>query len=280
MDLSVEHRKTPTQKAIWNEVVGDAWVKYAPVHDVQAEPFGRAVLDALGDLAGARVLDVGCGTGAASNQLIERGAADVLGVDLSVPMIEAARADAREGARFEVGDVTELEPDGTYDLVFSRFGVMFFDDPIGAFSHLRALTTDKGRLGFCCWTTPFENPLMSLPVMASASVLGPPQLPGPGEPSPFSLGSQEIVHDVLTGAGWSHIECTRLAMESPHPAGDARAVAEVAVEFNPVLAGALRRNPTKLPDAREAITSALRSFERDGVVHLGSSAFIVTASAA
>ncbi len=81
-----------SQHDIWNDLVGGAWVRHADIHDQQAEPFGHATLDALGDLGGARVLDVGCGTGATTTQLIERGAAEVVGVDLSAPMITAARA--------------------------------------------------------------------------------------------------------------------------------------------------------------------------------------------
>src|SRR5690242_20491748 len=81
-----------SQRAIWNDLVGEAWVRHAELHDRQAEPFGLAAMDALGELTGARVLDVGCGAGATTTQLIARGAADVVGVDMSAPMVDAARA--------------------------------------------------------------------------------------------------------------------------------------------------------------------------------------------
>jgi SAM-dependent methyltransferase len=279
MGMTDEHREALSQREIWNDLVGDAWVKHAAIHDEQAAPFGRAVMDALGDLTGARVLDVGCGTGATTAELVEGGATDVLGVDLSTPMIDAARAVACENVRFEVGDVVELDAPGTFDVVFSRFGVMFFDDPIAAFSRLRALGTDKARLGFCCWGPPADNPVMTLPVMASVAMLGPPHLTGPGEPGPFSLSSKAIIHDVLATARWAEIEVRVLTLDHPHPAGDAEAVADMALEFNPLLLQGVRRQPAKRAPARAAIIQALSPFERDGVVHLPANGLIVTATA-
>jgi SAM-dependent methyltransferase len=279
-EVSASLHDPRAQRVIWNDLVGDAWVRHAPIHDRQAEPFGHAVLDALGDLRGARVLDVGCGTGATTTQLLERGASTVVGVDLSEPMIAAARKEvADERVRFELADALELDRPGEFDVVFSRFGVMFFADPVTAFARLRSFGTADARLGFCCWGAPFANPVMTLPVMASAPVLGPPQLAGPGEPGPFSLAAPELVRDVLTAAGWSGVATTELALDPPHPAGSAEAVADVVMEFNPLLVEGLRAHPERGDDARAAIVAALTPLERDGVVHLAASALIVTAHA-
>jgi SAM-dependent methyltransferase len=265
------------QQEIWNDLVGEAWVKYADIHDEQAAPFGHAVMNRLGDLTGARVLDVGCGTGATAAQLVERGAAQVLGLDLSVPMIDAARESANEHVQFEVGDAKNLASAGLFDVVFSRFGVMFFDDVVVAFSRLHSLGTDDARVGFCCWGQPLDNPVMTLPVMASAAVLGPPHFAGPGDPGPFSLSSPEVIRDTLTRAGWRQIDVDELTLDSPHPAGDAEAVADMTMEFNPLLVQGLRAQPAKRTLVREAIVDALLPFEKDGVVHLRATALIVTA---
>jgi trans-aconitate methyltransferase len=275
-----EQLRERSQRAIWNDLVGDAWVRHAELHDTQAEPFGRAAMEALADVVGARVLDVGCGTGTTTTQLVERGAAEVLGVDLSVPMIEAARrriGDPR--VRLEVGDVLDLDGAGAFDVVYSRFGVMFFDDPVAAFARLRTLATATARLGFCCWGPPFDNPVMTLPVMASAAVLGPPQLAGPGEPGPFSLASPDALRDLLTAAGWHDVHVDHLQIDPPHPAGGAEAVANVVMEFNPLLVDGLRRHPERGDATRAAIVEALRNCERDGIVHLAAHALIVTARA-
>jgi SAM-dependent methyltransferase len=269
-----------SQYEIWNDLVGEAWVRHARIHDRQAEPFGLAVLDALGDLEGARVLDVGCGTGATTTQLIERRAAEVVGVDLSEPMITAARALVHDPrAHLELGDVLEVDLGGEFDVVFSRFGVMFFTDPTLAFARLHSLSTSAARLGFCCWGPPFANPVMTLPVMAASAVLGQPQLAAPGEPGPFSLSSPDVVRDVLTAAGWSTVETTDLSLDPPHPAGNAEKVAEVVTDFNPLLVAGLGSHPDRRDDTRTAIIDALKPLERDGIVHLAAHALVVTAHA-
>jgi SAM-dependent methyltransferase len=267
-----------SQWTIWNDLVGGAWVRHAALHDRQAEPFGLAAMDRLGDLRGARTLDVGCGTGASALQLHERGAAEVLGVDLSVPMIEAARNLSRPDVRFEAGDVLELDRPGSFDVVFSRFGVMFFPDPTAAFGRLRALGSDGARLAFCCWGPPSSNPIMTLPVLATIPVLGPPQFAGPGEPGPFSLASPDAIQAILGAAGWADVKVIEMTAEPPH-AGDAATVADVVMDFNPLIVEGLRRQPALRPEARKAIIEAVRPFEREGIVHLGANALIVTARA-
>jgi len=267
-----------SQRAIWNDLVGEAWVRHADLHDRQAEPFGTAVMEALGEIHGARVLDVGCGTGATVSQLIERGAAEVVGVDLSEPMVIAARnwiPDPR--AQFVVGDVLDAAPRGPFDVVFSRFGVMFFSDPVSAFARLRLDAATDARLGFCCWGPPSANPVMTLPVMASVPVLGPPHLARPGEPGPFSFAEPAVVRPILEAAGWTDVRIADLQLDAPHPAGGADAVADVVMEFNPLLVEGLRRHPDRRSTTRSAIVDAVRPFERDGTVHLGARALIVTA---
>ncbi len=268
------------KKAIWNDLVGDAWVRYAGIHDQQAEPFGSATMDALGDLTGASVLDVGCGTGATTMQLIERCAASVVGVDLSEPMITFARASIDDTrVHLEVGDVLELDGAGQFEVIFSRFGVMFFTDPVAAFARLRSFGTARARLAFCCWGPPFANPVMTLPVMAAAPVLGPPQLAGPGEPGPFSLSSPDVVREVLNAAGWTAVHIADLQLDPPHPADGAERVADVVMEFNPLLVKGLRSHPDRYGDTRTAIVDAIKPLERDGIVHLGAHGLIVTANA-
>ena len=268
------------QRAIWNDLVGDAWVRHADVHDRQAEPFGVAAMHALGQLTGETVLDVGCGTGATSIALAERGASEVVGVDLSVPMIKAAQSgDHPSEVTFTAGDALALDTFGHFDVVFSRLGVMFFADAVAGFAHLRRLGNASARLGFCCWGPPADNPWMAVPVMASVPVLGPPRLAGPGEPGPFSLSSPDVIADVLGRAGWTDIAIDPLTIDQPHPAGDATAVARVVVEFSPPIVQGLRQHPQRIDDVRDAIATALRPLERDGVVRFRASALVVTAHA-
>ena len=274
------HQAASAQRTIWNELVGAAWVRHAGLHDRQAESFGAAAMAAIGTVAGATVLDVGCGTGATSIALAGRGAREVAGVDISAPMINAAQAGNRcPEVTFTHGDVLALSRPGHFDVIFSRFGVMFFADPSAAFTHLRTLGSPAARLGFCCWGPPAENPWMLLPVMATVPVLGPPQLAASGEPGPFSLSSPEVIADVLARGGWTDVAIEPLTINQPHPAGDAAAVSRVVVEFSPPIAQGLRQQPERIDDVLGAIAEALRPLERDGIVHLQASAFVVTAHA-
>ena len=268
---------------MWDALVGDAWVRHAAVIDAHSAPFGEAAMNELGDLHEATVLDVGCGTGSTSLALARRGAAQVIGVDLSGRMITEARrtaADAGMGeVRFEVADVNGLTSAVRFDSIYSRFGVMFFDDPVATFAHLRGLVRGGGRLGFAAWRDPFSNPWMLEAMIASIPVIGPPNLPGPGEPGPFSLATADRVEEVLGAAGWNDLTVGELTVEQPHPAGDAAQVAEVLVSNIPPLAAAAADRPEIADELRAAVADALRPHEREGEVHLSASALIVSARA-
>ena len=156
---------TPTnreQATFWNEQAGRRWVAMQRDLDAQLEPFGIAVASKLGLVSGERVLDVGCGAGATSLMLAERvRPGPVVGIDISAPLLERARqrGEGIENLRFENADAqTFAFTAGSYDAVFSRFGVMFFADPIEAFRNLRTAMRTGGKLGFVCWRPMSDNP--------------------------------------------------------------------------------------------------------------------------
>ena len=271
-----------SQATIWDGLVGDAWVRHADIVDAHSAPFGTAAMDLLGPLGGDAVLDVGCGTGSTAFELAGRGAAEVVGVDLSARMVGHARTRVVDGhcrIRFEVADVTAWLPTKRFDAIYSRFGMMFFDDPLQGFGHLRSLVRAGGQLVFCAWSAPALNPWMSLPVRASLPVLGPPRLARPGEPGPFSLASPALIHDLLEHTGWRDVSVEELTLEGPHPAGDADCVAAVLVDLVPVLAEGGVRSPQRAAELHAAVAEALRPFERNGVVCLAASALVVGARA-
>ncbi|MGZ6979675.1 MAG: class I SAM-dependent methyltransferase [Acidimicrobiia bacterium] len=271
------------QQQIWNDLVGDAWVRFADTLDAHSAPFGTAAMDALGALEQAKVLDVGCGTGRTTLELADRVGPEghVTGVDLSDQMIALARSRAADRAEvsFVSGDVLELVLEAPVDAVYSRFGVMFFEQPVDAFARLRSLTHEGGRLGFSAWSDPFSNPWMLTPVMASVPLLGPPELPAPGAPGPFSLAAADVVESTLTAAGWSGIEILELTREEPFPGGDASAIATMVCRTNPILAAGLQREPDRQAELEALVAEALRPFERDGAVVVQATASIVTARA-
>ena len=170
----------------WNGAGGQAWVELQEILDRLFQPLEQMLVDeVVSDPARARVLDVGCGTGATTVAMARRlgTAGDCTGIDISEPMLAAARSRAeRDGvrARFMSADAQRyrFEP-ASYDMVVSRFGVMFFDDFIEAFANLRAATRPGGGLRFIAWRSAEDNPFMTTAERAAAPLVTIP----PREPS-------------------------------------------------------------------------------------------------
>jgi SAM-dependent methyltransferase len=274
------------QSRIWNESAGEAWVAHAAHFDATLAPFGEAVIDRLAPSAGQRVVDVGCGTGATTIRLASLVTpGSVTGVDLSVPMLTFARsrADAAgvENAAFAETDVQADDIVGApFDLAFSRFGVMFFSDPVLAFSRIAGALVDGGRLGFVCFQSPMENPFIVLPVGTASAHLavGPPA--NPNGPSPFSLADPNRTRFLLADAGFADVEV------EPGPAeavlgtdDDLPGLARRVVEQNPSTSAALAAaSPDRQATALDAVASALAPHCRNGLVTLGAATWIVTAT--
>jgi ubiquinone/menaquinone biosynthesis C-methylase UbiE len=198
------------QRTYWNGLPGDRWVHEQATLDLMLRPFGDAALRAARVATGERVLDVGCGCGDTSLQLAQVVGADgrVLGLDLSAPMVARARERSADRANlsFLEGDASR-EPleRAAFDLLFSRFGVMFFQDPVAAFAHLRDALGPEGRVAFVCWRSLRENPWAAVPFEAVAPVLGRPEPSVPNEPGPFAFSDRVRVEAVLEEAGFRDV---------------------------------------------------------------------------
>jgi SAM-dependent methyltransferase len=198
----------PTQVEYWNGTVGASWVEAQESMDHTLAPLGSAAMDRLDLRPGLRVLDVGCGCGATTLELADRVApgGHVVGVDVSEPMLTRARE--RVGDRsivFVQADAARIEP-GPVDRVFSRFGVMFFDDPVAAFAHLRGTLAPGGRMAFVCWRSGAENEWARVPMEALNDVLGPLPPSDPTAAGPFAFADRDRVMGILGGAGFRDIE--------------------------------------------------------------------------
>ncbi len=197
------------QIAYWNEGVGQTWARFQPALDLLMEPIGLAALDAAAPRPGERALDVGCGAGATTLRLAERvrPGGRVVGLDISAPLLEVARtraaAEGVSDVQFLQGDAQALDPAGEpFHLVYSRFGVMFFEDPVAAFVNLRAALRPGGRLAFACWRSPEENIWMSLPLQAAADIVPPAPPSQPDAPGPYAFADPQRVRSILEAAGW------------------------------------------------------------------------------
>lgn len=194
----------------WNGRPAEVWVAQAARFDTMLAPMGRRLLSAAGLESGENVLDVGCGNGAVSLEAARMVAPEgsVTGLDLSAPMLEVARQRAegsKVGAQFVQGDAQTATFGRPFDAVVSRFGVMFFDDPVAAFANLARAARPGGRLHFVCWQEMLVNEWIAVPAMAMVAHVGIPELPPPGAPGPFSLANADQTRDLLESAGWSEV---------------------------------------------------------------------------
>lgn len=199
------------QAALWNGRAGHAWVDAQEPLDQMFKPFEDLLVDAVRGACARRVLDVGCGTGSTTLAVARQlGAAGrCTGIDVSAPMIAAARARAgREGAPadFVLADAqTHAFAPADFDMIVSRFGVMFFDDPVQAFANLRRAAADGAAMRCIAWRSALENPFMTTAEHAAAPLL--PNLPArqPGGPGQFAFADRDRVASILADAGWTGI---------------------------------------------------------------------------
>jgi SAM-dependent methyltransferase len=227
----------------WNGEGGRRWVEQNRTIDELIRPIGAATLDAAAPATGEHAIDIGCGCGNQTLALAQRigpqGA--VLAVDVSEPMLALARAQAaadsapRAALQFLCADAAEYRfAPGATDLLFSRFGVMFFAEPVAAFANLRAALRPEGRLVFCCWRALQENELMTLPMQALlAHVPAPPPLP-PDAPGPFAFADRARVLRILGDAGFRAASVEPLDCELRIGAGlDAPEIARRLLDLGP-----------------------------------------------
>jgi SAM-dependent methyltransferase len=267
----------------WNGESSAKWVENQARMDALILPFGERAIEDAAVKPGERVLDVGCGCGATSLALGARVGArgSVLGVDLSAGMLaraaERAREEGQDHVSFENADAqTHAFEAGARDLVFSRFGVMFFADPTAAFTNLCRALRPGGRVAFSCWRPVPENPWVVVPLGAITKVIEPPPPPAPGAPGPFAFADPERVRAILGGAGFEAIDID---------AQDEKLV--LGGNLEDAVAFALRNGPASrlmeaaTPEQRERATQlareALAPHARERGVALGAAAWRVLA---
>jgi SAM-dependent methyltransferase len=200
------------QAALWNGPAGHAWVEAQGLLDRILAPFEDLLMGGIPAGSGGHALDVGCGTGSTTLAVARRLGAEgrATGIDISAPMIAAARSRAeREGtpASFLCADAQShaFAPAG-FDRMVSRFGVMFFEDPVRAFRNLRRAAKDEALLRFVAWRGPEDNPFMTTAERAAAPLL--PALPPrrPDAPGQFAFADSRRVQEILQASGWTGID--------------------------------------------------------------------------
>ncbi|MCK1639877.1 class I SAM-dependent methyltransferase [Bradyrhizobium sp. 157] len=210
--MDAAYRGDDEQMRLWNGPAGRAWLGTQDLIEQMFKPFEEMLVEAVVSRSGVHVLDVGCGVGGTTRAVARRlpRNGSCTGVDISEPMIAAARAAAgSEGvpARFICANAeTYAFQHDSFDTIISRFGVMFFENPVRAFSNLRHAVKDEAELRFVAWREPAENPFMTTAERAAAPLL--PNLPArrPGAPGQFAFADRHRINAILQESGWAEID--------------------------------------------------------------------------
>jgi SAM-dependent methyltransferase len=221
--MDVTYQSDNEQTALWNGPAGRAWVGAQALLDDVFRPIEDQLVEAVGAASASRVLDVGCGTGsttlAVARFLGARG--HCVGIDVSEPMIAAARARAERDAplaRFIRADAqTYAFERASFDLLISRFGVMFFDHVVGAFANLRRAATNSAELRFVAWRSAAENPFMTTAERVAVALVPNIPLREPDAPGQFAFADPHRVSRILEQSGWSGIDLERIDIPCTFP---------------------------------------------------------------
>lgn len=218
-------RPVNAQTALWNGAAGDSWVQAQALLDGMFSPFTARLLAPLQTQPCSQVLDVGCGTGAVSLAIAQRlrATTNVTGIDISEPMLAVARARAEADAlpvNFVCADAQRhVFPAPGFDRIVSRFGVMFFDEPVDAFAQLRRAGRAQCQLHAIVWRDAAENAFMTCAERAAAPLLNLPARRA-RQPGQFAFADASDVRDILRVSGWSRVAVTPLDLECRFPAED------------------------------------------------------------
>jgi ubiquinone/menaquinone biosynthesis C-methylase UbiE len=269
--------------AYWNGPGGERWLNQQQTHDKLLARVAEILLERTGASVGEFVLDIGCGCGATSIALAHRVAPTgrVLGADVSSPMLDRARQLVPKGLPIDLvladAMVYPFES-GRADLLCSRFGVMFFADPVRSFVNMRRGLRRGARLGFACWREPRRNSWAMLPLQEAYRHV--PRLPevGPEDPGPFSFASEHRVRTILERAGFDAIEFEPIEMSFDLALSQGlEAAVDTAMHIGPTSRALDGQPPALRAAAAESIRAALARYEAGGTVPLPGALWIVSA---
>ena len=275
------------QIAYWNSDAGERWASMQARIDTVFAPLTEPAMERAKLVAGEKVLDVGCGSGATTLEAARYVGRDggVLGIDVSKPMLKLARRRATLGDFTQVelleGDASVQVFQPTFDVLFSRFGWMFFADPVAALTNLKTALVPGGRLLFVTWQRLSKNPWFLAPVLAIREVVpvdpGEPK-PDPLAPGPFAFSDPERIKQVLGAAGFRDVSVDPLETTMRLAgSGDINGAVEFSTRIGPGSRLIAEAPAEKHAAIDESIRRALAKHDGPGGVTLGGAVWIVSA---
>lgn len=259
------------QIAYWNGQVGARWAVLQDSIDRNLGHITQAFIPFVDAKPGERVLDIGCGCGTTSLTfaLAVQPGGSVAGIDISAPMLGVARARAAAANAdipFIEADASAYDFQPVFDLVVSRFGVMFFADPAAAFRNIRGALAPTGRLAFVCWRSVAENGWASTPFAAARALLPPQEPADPAAPGPFAFADSERLRGILHAAGFNriHVEKFDGHMDMGATAEDA---AKEALNIGPLARAAGELDEATRAKIRAVVAEAMKAYATPKGVH-------------
>ena len=273
--------------AVWNEILVPKFKRFRDVFVTGASPHSAIPMAKHPPRSGERVLDVGCGFGETTIDLARlvgpKGSA--VGFDCCDGFLDVGRQDARaagiDNVSFLCGDAQADAFDGSFDLLFSRFGTMFFQAPKAALRNLRTALRPGARLLNVTWRPLASNPWVAIPKAIALQHLPPPPEDGRScGPGPFSMSDPEVVRAIVEGAGFGDVAFEQI--DSPIVVGrDVTEAIDFQLEVGP--AGEIVREAGDLGKQNRAgliadLRLALEPFVTPRGVVMGSSSWCITAT--
>ena len=279
--MGAERANYDEQSALWNGIAGRAWVDQQELLDRMFKGLEELLAEEVVASGRNSILDVGCGTGSTTLAIARavgvQGAC--IGIDVSGPMLAAAKAHAAwesSRARFIHADAQTYDfGAASFDLIVSRFGVMFFDDPVAAFANLRRAARDRAELRLFAWRSADENEFMTTGERAAAPLLEsvPMRSDGPGQ---FAFADETRVRRILSESGWHAIKLRPVDVNCRFPAKD---LGSYVTRLGPL--GRVLSNEDEQTRARvvEAVLPAFQPYVSDDEIHFTAACWLISACA-
>jgi len=264
----------------WNGPAGQRWAEAQESLDRTLASIGKAFLAFAAVKPGERVLDIGCGCGTTTLAFADAAGPNgrVTGLDISAPMLGLARTRAAgRPIEFVQADASVHPFRAEYDVATSRFGVMFFADPVAAFANIRKALKPGGRLAFLCWRAMPDNVWAVVPFAAARDLLPAQPPPDPNAPGPFAFADPVRLRSILESAGFKAVRIEKLDSVM-NMAPNAREAAQFALGIGPLARAAAELDDITKTKIVARVSEALKKYETPSGVALPAACWLVGAS--